>query len=1225
MPSIAIGTTLASYHGHAQYGRIGPSLLASGSPNASFQAISAIGCEPELSHWRPKASQIFEGLLVEAVGETGEGGSAYPTIQRCLRRCEQEAHLLAPSALGGNGGDSSEDSDDGFWVGDDGDGEYNIYGGGGGEYQQGLMNDPEDDGSDERWASSSEEGDSHGSRVHHCGKSFSHICDAARSRVSNGGRHLARSRHPHRFVRAPLYFSELLALGRIIYAIHPRPHNAGGGGSIGVSHRSRRQATAYCLTVVRMCCEVDGGGINHAEPTGWVGGKRDLDENAATLQLAQLLVDIRLAEKLAPCLHDTDSDVRSDTVCCALSALRGNHARLRWISISAHGEGAVDPRALLALGFSTPVWVSGFGAMIRDRGTPYRSSGREGCAARESVEKARIAALSCLGYMAAAGELATHSWRGVGVLSALQSVLGCESPGTRATFVAEKMGRSAHGGARSKQQQFKGWKEGVLEVLQSLAENGLVETHNMLRGKPKLVQEMKERGMPSTEDLNPKDVAARGVELLAGGTLEEILSVIRRARSMLATAVRTDNRGVLGSGDKVPRDVGVTMSLIWGWMQRVLVQLLRDESDHPSTAARVSTAWECLEIMRLLLSSALAAAHSLVLNEIHADLSEEVCGISGATRAVENAGSLIHERDGPLRLQLATARTGLELLALLLSVEEPTPLNPYRAHPIPPLTYEAADILAEALVSGDPIIIDYLEVCGLGLRLKLAVEASVKAVRHSRRLGVEDVHLLRTFPAGRRARVKLLDRVLSLSHHGLQEQVIVSRLVEFIVGDMLPDCEPMEFVNTRLPANFVRHNGTPLVRNEGIALMERVLARRRRSPAIAREMARQTVRLDLPAAEYYRFRRFRLRSVRAGVGACLRCLVCLESAPVDNALVISGVPHRALSSTRKDPTASTTRRQWAKWLRRKASRESMTSTVVGKPRLHPNDTKSNEATSSAPDAKENILTQRVSDNRKGYVVGGSGNAQNSALQTSHDCEQPTRPERGRGISSRKDDLSPVSIGQALLPRNTTTQTASKDSLCSAVALKIAIDGKTKRALLTMEGALPTSSVSEVLELLAADLDSPSEAMAVIKVDENFPTGEHTTGPSPSVNDSTSTTVTPNVGHESTLEISLPEALADRLYTRCLAGVLRIPGLLFLKVRIAVSTCYRKHGILAKTVCPKLYFVRLSTGLYALSSTTKYMSERSPIFPYESISGEGLSSSPEGAFPPPLYRLYQRLI
>lgn len=1105
---------------------------------------------------------------MEAVGETGEGGSAYPTIQRCLRRCEQEAHLLMPNAIGGEGGDGSEGSDDGFWVGDDGDGENSIYGGSGGGYQQRLMNDRENDGSDDRWASSSEDGDSHDPHVHQCGKSSPHICDTAMLRVGNGGRHLARSRHPHRFVRTRLYFSELLALGRIIYAIHRRPHNAGGGGSIGVSNRSRRQATAYCLTVVRMCCEIDGGDLNHSEPTGWIGGKRGLDENSATLQLAQLLVDIRLAEKLASCLHDTDSDIRNDAVCCALSALRGNHARLRWISISAHGEGIVDPRALLALGFSTPVWVSGFGAMIRDRGTPYRSSGREGCAARESVEKTKIAVLSCLRYMAAAGELATYSWRGVDVLSALQSVLSCETPGTRATVVSENRGQSAPGGARSKKQQFKGWKEGVLDVLQSLAENGLVETHNMLRGKPKLVQEMKERGLLFTDDLNPGGVAARGVELLTGGTLEEILCVIRRARSMLATAVRTDNRGVLGSGDKVPRDVGVTMSLIWGWMQRVLVQLLRDESDHPSTTARVSTAWECLELMRFLLSSTSAAAHRLVLSEIHADLSEEVCGISGAPHAVENTGlqndSHIHKRDGPLKLQLATARTGLELLALLLSVEEPTPLNPYRAHPIPPLSYEAADILADALVSGDPIIIKYLEVCGLGLRLKLAVEASVKIVRHSRRLGVEDVHLLRTFPTGRRARVKLLDRILSLSRHEFQEQVIVSRLIEFIVGDMLPDCEPIEFVNTQLPASFARHNGTPLVRNEGISLMERVLERRRRSPFIAREMARQTVRLDLLAAEYYRLRRFRNRSVRAGVSVCLRCLVCLESSPVDNALVMSGVPYRALSSTRKDPTASTTRRQWAKWLRRKAARESMTSTAVGKPRLHPNDTISNEATSSAPDAKQNnILTQRVGDNREGYVVGGSGNEQNSALRTLHDREESTRPERGRGTSSRKDDLALVSTRQALLPRTTSTQL----SLSSAAALNIDIGDQTRRAYLTMEGALPTSSVSEVLEILAADLNSPSDAMAVIKVDENFPTGEHPNGPWPSVNDSTSTKVTSNVGHESTLEISLPEALANRLYTRCLAGVLRIPRLLFLKVRITVSSCYRKHGILTEKRLP----------------------------------------------------------
>ena len=1095
------------------------------------------------------------------MGETGEGGSAYPVVQRYLRRCVQQAHFCKPSVIGGNVAD--EDSDDDSRGGSDGDDDDSNYdcGDGGGHCRR--ENPVEyDDGGD--WASSSEEEDNRRPFINGNEKP-PHQSSNSMPRVRRQYRDLVSSQRSHRFVRAPLYFSELLVLMRVLCTIHRSPRTIGGGGSIGAPDRFRRKASAYCLAVVRMCCEMGVGGLDHAEPAGWVVG-RDIDEDTATLQRAQLLVDIRLAEKLAPCLHDPDSNIRNNAVRCALSALRGNHARLRWISLSDQVREGVDPRAILALGFCTAVWVSGFGAMIRDRSVPFRGSGNTSRAERESEESSRIAALHCLRYMATAGGAAIHSWRGACVLPIFQGILSRGSSRKTITAESDNVARNASGGPGPSGLEFKGWTEGVLEVMRTLAEKGSMETHSLLRSQPTLIQGLKGYGLLSTEGLTPKGVATKSIELLAGGTLEELIYVIRRAHSILATAVAVDDRGVLGSNDNVPSDVGVFISLFWGWMQRALVQLLRDESDHPSTAARVSLVWECLELMRFLLSSASTAACRLVRIDVHLDVAvgDGSCA-SGPPSAANNAGhggsdAYTHKGDcGPMKQQLGTARTGLEVVALLLSMEEPIPLNLYKAHPISLLTVGAADTLGDALTCGDPGTLDYLESYGLGLRLGLAVEASARRIRESRRLGVEDIHLLCTYPAGRRARVKLLDRVLFMCHRGLQEQVIASGLVEFVVSNMLPDCETTEVVDVRLPASFVRHNGTPLVRNEGLALVERVLARRRRSPPVAREMARQAIRHTLPATECGRLRRFYLRSVRVGVGVCLRCLARLDNASVDNALTIAGVPRGAIVSTRRNYAASKTRRRWARWLRRGALRASLASTV----NEFPSRGKCSRSTSFTCDEKKcSDLTRAVGD---GQGVGSSDEryTANSGPWASHDCERSARIKQSpEDMVKKKPDRSAASTKQGLPSRIIAPQSAvfGSSDLGSTNTLKTATREKRRWASLTIEGKAPNLSISDVLELLATDLGATNDVINVVKVGGSFSTGERATVPLPSFTDPAAATTVSTTSHDFTLEVSLPETLASRLYTRCLAGVLRVPGLLFLKVRVIFSPrlCFRRE-------------------------------------------------------------------
>lgn len=1166
------------------------------------------------SCWRPAVSQIFEGLLVEAVGETGEGGFAYPAIQSCLRRCGSETHWIGAGAVYSSRG------------GGDLDGLYN--GGDGGDMEYDYDGDPSDEGGrhnlewgwrrrrrlrlgknaarSQGWASSSSSDE--GQDDHHDEDDVAFDDNAFTG--AQGACGVVRSHLCPLFVRAPVYFAELLALVRVLYGLHrsggPRGAAKGGGRTGATSSRARRQATAYCLTVVRMCCNASDGGLDKAEPIGWMGGGRELDEDAAVLQRAQLLVDARLGEKLAQCLHDADPDVKRDAVRCALSALRGGHARLRWISLSVREAEGVDPRALLALGFCSTVWVSAFVAMVSGRGAPPAvGSANPSRSTRESEENASKMALECLGCMAAAGELATHNWRGLRVLSALQRLLsrGSSSGKGESTTSRETTGRGSSSGGRVGERalEFNGWKEGVMEVLQILAENGSGETHSMLQAQPGLSGLLR-GSTPNWESLlNPKDLASTAMELLKGaGTLDEIIRLVRRVRSTLATAVRISDHSVLGTSPhstntSIPADVRATFSLVWGWMQRALVQLARDGSDHPSTAARTSLAWECLSLMRFLLGS--ASACRLARCKIHPDLAAEVCRASDVGR--RSASSSLSDNKGHARAtttttatsDVARARTGLETLVLLLSVDTPT-IDLYRVHPIPNLAAGAADTLADALTYGNRGTVDAIENLGLGVRLGLAVEASARLVRESRRLGVEDVHLLQTYPTGRQARVKLLDRLLcqrgkSGSGSGLHAQVIVSGLVEFIVSNMLPDLTTTDVVSVRLPASFVRHNGTPLVRNEGVALLERVVARRSDCPAVAREAARQAVRHNLPSAECTRLKGNRHRSVRVGVSACLRCLARLENPAVDRALEVAGIPPRAITTTRGDHTASKTRRRWARWVRQKstdAGERPPPSSLRRVPRRHDGPF---EGPSLVATAKTSLLQRKdpqVSP-RHSRDVGG--------LPFRHNMEKlpaATMPkDRGAAYPQQREnrvlpfsatETSPLHVGGA-----------NDTSGMSSAAQREKAEPVTERdmsAVLTIEGDLSTLSVPSVVALLAAELTAVEESIRVMEIGGSDGLNESFGGGGSSAAPSSKTNIPPAVDDRSTLKLSLPGRLAGQLYTRCLAGVLRVPGLLYLEVSTYGTCCFFEALFALSTPFVYLLALERACRFHSITDILEYL-------------------------------------
>lgn len=1089
---------------------------------------------------------------MEAVGETGEGGVSYPAIQRYTLRCGLAVHRIGSGAAIGRG-----HSDDLNALWDDDGGEEDGYDGGrdGGGHGGGHnLREQQRRQSDEKvgWISSSDDDND----------------DGYGGNAGDGG--LVRSHIVPPFVRAPAYFAELLVLGRILYAVDrgagPRRTANGAAG------RARRQATAYCLTVVRMCCDVGSGGLDNAEPPNWMGGGRDLDEGAATLQRTQLLVDARLEEKLAPCLNDSDPDVRRDAMSCALSALRGGHERLRWISLSACETEEVDPRALLALGFCSTVWLSAFTGILRGRGAPAVGQAHFNRLSREAEENGRRMALQCLGYMAAAGDLATRNWRGVRVVSALQGVLnrgGASAKdetitagwvGRRSGSTGDREGRATPG--------FVGWKDGVLRVLRTLVENGSGEIHSILPAQTGLSTSFSD----PESFLSPKGLASTAMELLTGaGTLSEIISLVRRTRSALAAAVRIGNPRVLGAdNEEVPEDIKVTLSLVWGWMQRALVHLARDGPDHPSAGTRASLASECLALIHFLLGS--TPTCRLARCRIHANLITEVsrasAGDAGESSSPGSSRSTHHAVTADATSDLAAARTGLETVAFLVSIESPTALDLYRAHPIPALAAGAADVLADSLTHGDRETVDALESCGLGVRLGLAVEASTKLVRESRRLGVEEVHLLRTYPYGRRARVKLLDRILCQGGdrrggRGLHEQVVVSGLLEFLMSDMLPDCTTTDVLGARLPASFVRYNETPLVRNEGIALLERVVARRSGCPAVSREAARQVVRHDVPSAECSRLQEYRGKSVRVGVSACLRCLARLGNPTVDSKLKLSGVPQRAVISARTDHATHKTRRQWARWVRHAAAAAATADSTQDGPIQRPSLLPSVDPTGLF-ERKPQTPARHAHD--LGYEIH---NTQQTWPQTSQALGTPTATEEIAGGEGYRQEyqLSSSAVARASL----LDAAGTGGTRISSPSSKNDTSERKQGAVLTIEGSLSTLSVPGLLGLLAAELATTEESITAVEV--GCCNGSLVEVASRQSHAATDATPAPADG-SSVVKLSLPATLASQLYTRCLAGVLRVPGLLYLEVR--------SHGT---TACVETD-LSLSLGYWRVVSWTR---------------------------------------
>ncbi|CAN0370207.1 unnamed protein product, partial [Ectocarpus sp. 12 AP-2014] len=170
--------------------------------------------------------------------------------------------------------------------------------------------------------------------------------------------------------------------------------------------------------------------------------------------------------------------------------------------------------------------------------------------------------------------------------------------------------------------------------------------------------------------------------------------------------------------------------------------------------------------------------------------------------------------------------------------------------------------------------------------------------------------------------------------------------------------------------------------------------------------------------------------------------------------------------------------------------------------------------------------------------------------------------------------------------------------------------KEKNAVLTIEGELSTLSVPGVRELLAAELATAEESIRVIEVGGGS-NGSSTGGGDTSRQAPTATSIAPSStsGGRSTLKLALPGVIAAQLYTRCLAGVLRVPGLLFVEVEGKGKLAWNGEEIVPDEVASR----RLQSALSPAPATPP-LSRQSPPPAYASPP-RGDSRTPSSRRPP----------
>jgi Ca2+-binding EF-hand superfamily protein len=571
------------------------------------------------------------------------------------------------------------------------------------------------------------------------------------------------------------------------------------------------------------------------------------DDQLSSMQQAQLFVDFNLAEKLlAFCYADTDSVVRGllgdicqDATLVGLEFLQQLDAE----SARAH------PMVALALQFCSVHWVR------------YLMTSEPGSSVNMKTLEAIIRA----------GPIAVREWQGAEILSLIAANMTTE-------IAAPK------GGGYKKDRQSIVTTRTLLEAVVSGSSTGL---ERVLRSNPLLakhVAELKIHYAPHPQGFQA--LLARTHDIAIGGTLMEVLAFLTNELYVfLRSSLGGGKSGFAKAEDGDSAFTGPMTTIfghVWAWFDRCWAIIKASEPGKKEEEIRCETA-------RGILNQVFAITRYLI------NLRNDGTLVSGLL-----AAPVVRHRDDD-EASKKEERTGIHVLVEKLS-SEGTDFDPYARQPLLPSVTRLVLVLADGIACADTAVLCQLADLGAGLRFADALEMGMAVVRESVRTGTETIHMIHTYPAARAARRRFWSSLLQSGHARLQEQVILSGVIETLLVGMLPDMSYVKIINKTLPPEFEIFNRTFAVRMEAMEMLDLVVANKSHAEAVFMELIRQSKRCGVVYQEKDRLRKNESQQqYRRTVTKVLHLISRLAHDGLDRELHHIGLPYETIRLARAQP------------------------------------------------------------------------------------------------------------------------------------------------------------------------------------------------------------------------------------------------------------------------------------------------------------------------------------
>lgn len=645
------------------------------------------------------------------------------------------------------------------------------------------------------------------------------------------------------FERGSVYFSELLGLGRALCSLH----RASGGN---LSTRSRLRSVSYLRTLMQE--------TSTRTALGQRSTPGNLDGDSTRYQRAQLMVDFDAPSKFAVAIRDSDEGVR---VCAAEVAIFALAAGVSWLN----GLAVRDPRGLVALGFCSFAWTSGFVALIY-------SGGKEATLGLEALQLA-----------ASGGDAATAFWSEAGVISSLGWILN------------QPLSDEGH-------------EQLAIQVVQELARHGSVGDgcgRDLVEAHPSLMKVMEAQGIalpapPTVAGLQQtwEELQDFGYE---GATLEEQSAAVRQMTSVICR--------MSADGSPFPRPVTGMMGHVWSWLRRTMEQLSTDSSGHPLTLERDSFVRDVLYLASIVADCLQHSPDAEIL--LLAPLSAH------RTEIPKSDEEDFRGEYPPSDFTLAEADSGLELLIKCIGISAPVETTGHHLHPVHSLVPMIMDVIANIVASGRPNIVELAVKSGLGRFAAEAVQCAQQIIRqiHTRGSSMEAAYLCSVYPSARQARVKLISRLLSAGI-AFQEQLIISGITKDVMGSMLANTGEVQVSSSRIPANFLPYNGTALSRGEALEIAHAIVRRMHDCPVLARELVGQAANEHILEGEQRRVQETRSRFILSSAIQVLHLMArtAIKFPEAERMLVHAGVPLLAIRASKASNLSAQASRLLSAWL-----------------------------------------------------------------------------------------------------------------------------------------------------------------------------------------------------------------------------------------------------------------------------------------------------------------------